>query len=166
MPHSGYPDHQVKKTYNTYLKTVGRDKSMKIIGGDFNAELGPGEGVELSGVGITYTPNKANCRGEWLTQWVLENNLFVLNTMYKKLPQKQVTHHTPKLAENQLDYILTDKKHHSPRRMIQFTWEAITDVLWQSLRSRNRNPKANPDKARRQRSNSQVNCVAKSSSST
>ena len=111
MPHSGYPDHQVEKTYKTILKTIEKDKSMKIIGGDFNAELGPGEGIEMSAVGH-YTLNKANCRGEWLTQWLLENKLVALNTMYRKLPQKQVTYHTPKRVEKQLDYILTDKKHY------------------------------------------------------
>ena len=74
---------------------------MKIIGGDFNAELGPGEGIELSAVGHC-TLNKANCRGEWLTQWLLENKLVALNTMYKKLPQKQVTYHTP-MAEHACD---------------------------------------------------------------
>ena len=101
MPHSGYPDHQVEKTNKTILTTIEKDKSMKIIGGDFNAQLGPGEGIELSSVGH-YTLNKANCRGEWMTQWLLENGLVALNTMYKKLQQKQVTY-----------YILTDRKHYS-----------------------------------------------------
>ena len=85
---------------------------MKIIGGDFNAELGPGEGIELTSVGH-YTLNKANCRGEWMAEWLLENSLVALNTMYKKLPQKQVTYHTPKNGERQLDYILTERKHYS-----------------------------------------------------
>ena len=51
MPHSGYPDHRVEKTYKTILTKNEKVKSMKIIGGDFNAELGPGEGIELSSVG-------------------------------------------------------------------------------------------------------------------
>ena len=51
MPHSAYPDHQVAKTYKTINTAIEKDKSMKIIGGDFNAELGPGEGIELSSVG-------------------------------------------------------------------------------------------------------------------
>ena len=87
MPHSGYPDHEVEKTYKTITTAIEKDKSMKIIGGDFNAELGPGEGIELSSVGHC-TLNKANGRGEWMTQWLLENKLVALNTMYKKLPQK------------------------------------------------------------------------------
>ena len=71
MPHSGYPDHQVEKTHKTILTTIEKDKSIKIIGGAFNAELGPGEGIELSSVGH-YTLNKANNSGEWMTQWLLE----------------------------------------------------------------------------------------------
>ena len=45
MPHSGYRDHHVEKTYKTITTAIEKDKSMKIIGGDFNAELGPGEGI-------------------------------------------------------------------------------------------------------------------------
>ena len=45
-----FPDNQVEKTYTTILKTIEKDKSMKIIGGDFNAELGPSEGIELAAV--------------------------------------------------------------------------------------------------------------------
>ena len=112
MPHSGYPDHQVEKTYKTILTTIDKDKDMKIIGGDFNAELGPSEGIELSSVGH-YMLNKANCRGEWMTQWLLENSFDALNTMYKKTPQKQITYHTPKKVEKQLDFILTDRKHYT-----------------------------------------------------
>ena len=95
MPHSGYSDHQVEKTYKTITTTIEKDKSLNIIGGDFNAEPGPGEVIELSAVGH-YTLNKANCRGEWMTQWLLEYSLVALNTMYRKIPQKQVTYHTPK----------------------------------------------------------------------
>ena len=63
MPHSGFPDHQVEKTSDAIRRVIGTDKNMKIIGGDFNAELGPGAGVEQTSVGLT-TLNKANCRGE------------------------------------------------------------------------------------------------------
>ena len=39
-------------------------------------------------------------------------NLAAWNTMYKKIPKKQVTYHTPKGGKKQLDYILTDWKHY------------------------------------------------------
>ena len=67
LPHSGYPDHHVEKTHRTICRIIDKEKNMKIIGGDFNAELGRGDGIELSCVGH-YTLNKANCRGEWMTQ--------------------------------------------------------------------------------------------------
>ena len=86
------------------------EKGMKIIGGDFNAELGPGEGLELSAVGH-YTLNKSISRGEWMTQWLLQNKMVALNTMFKKRPEKQVTYRTAKEKDKQLDYILSDRKH-------------------------------------------------------
>ena len=109
MPHSGYADHHVEKIFRTIIDTIKKEKCAKIIGGDFNAELGPGEGIELSAIGH-YTLNKANCRGDWMTQWLLENRLVALNTRYKKVTQKQVTYRSPKNDEKQLDYILLDKK--------------------------------------------------------
>ena len=62
---------------------------------------------------LSCTLNKANCRGEWLTQWLLENKLVALNTMYKNIPQKQLTYHTPKNRLKKLKYVLTDRKHYS-----------------------------------------------------
>ena len=55
MPHSGNPDHQVEKTYDAIRSVVGTDKSMKIIGGDFNAEFGPGIGIEQASTIITHS---------------------------------------------------------------------------------------------------------------
>ena len=73
-----------KKEYR--LPTKATD--MKIIGGDLNAEFGPGTGVERTSVGH-YTLNKENCRGEWMTQWLLEQKLAALNTMFKKAPKNK-----------------------------------------------------------------------------
>ena len=56
LPHSGYLDNQVERTYKMITTMMDRKKSMKIIGGDFDAELGPGDGIELSCVGH-YTLN-------------------------------------------------------------------------------------------------------------
>ena len=67
--------------------------------------------LELSAVGH-YTLNKGNCRGEWMTQWLLQSKMVALNTMFKKRPEKQVTYHTSKEVQKQLDYILSDRKHY------------------------------------------------------
>ena len=45
MPHSGYADQHVEKVYKTITKMMEDEKGMKIIGGDSNAELGPGDGL-------------------------------------------------------------------------------------------------------------------------
>ena len=148
MPHSGYPDHQVEKTYKTILTTFEKDKSMKIIGGDFNAELGPGEGLELSAVGH-HTLNKANCRGEWMTQWLLENSLVALNTLYKNLPQKQVTYQTPKGSRTQLDYFLADRKHYCWSKDAEAN--DTIDMCYGEVR--NPSDKRNPIVTRRHRKN-------------
>ena len=80
MPHSGYADHHVEKTYDMIQRVIGVDKNMHIIGGDFNAELGPGIGVERTSVG-QYTVKEANSRGEWMKQWLMAQKLVALNTM-------------------------------------------------------------------------------------
>ena len=64
MPHSGYADHH---TYNMIQNILKTDKGVQIIGGDFNAELGPGVGVEQTRVG-QHTFNEANNRGQWMKQ--------------------------------------------------------------------------------------------------
>ena len=88
MPHTGHLDHQVEKTYDAIRRVIGTDKNMKVIGGDSNAELGPGIGIEQASVGH-YTINKATCRGEWMAQGLLEKKQVALNTVYKKTPQKK-----------------------------------------------------------------------------
>ena len=120
LPHSGYADHHVEKVYKTILKTIVKERCAKIIGVDINAELGPGEGVELSAVGHC-TLNKANCRGEWMTQWLLESSLVASNTRYKKVPQKQVRYRSPKNDETQLNYVLVDQQHQSWSRDAEST---------------------------------------------
>ena len=57
-------------------------KCILIIGGDFNAELGPGKGTECKSVG-KYTLNESNKRGDWLKSWLMLNDYSALNTMFK-----------------------------------------------------------------------------------
>ena len=50
--HSGYADHHVERAYRAIEKhTKSKKKNIRIVGGDFNAELGPGFGVERVSVG-------------------------------------------------------------------------------------------------------------------
>ena len=69
--HSKYADHHIEKMYKTIEKHVAhRNTYIPIIGGDFNAELGPGNGTERKSVG-RYTLNEGNKRGDWLKNWLM-----------------------------------------------------------------------------------------------
>ena len=49
--HSGYADHHVKILFKTIEKYTRSKGVLQIIGGDFNAELGPEKGIKLRSVG-------------------------------------------------------------------------------------------------------------------
>ena len=94
--HLGYADHHIEKMYNTIYK-----RYTPIIGGDFNAELGPGHGNECISVG-KYTHNEGNKRGDWMKHWLIIQGHTALNKMYRKTPQKQTTFVSPKEKKNKL----------------------------------------------------------------
>ena len=65
--------------------TNSKKKNIQIVGGEFNAELGPGYGVERVSVGPHTHSREENTRGD--------------NTMYRKMTEKQATYRTPKGTE-------------------------------------------------------------------
>ena len=111
FPHSKYADHHIEKMYKTIEKHMTNNKkSILIIGGDFNAELGPGKGTKCKSVG-KYTLNESNKRGDWLKSWLVLNDYSALNTMFRKSPQKQTSFVSTKWKEKQIDYILTKRRY-------------------------------------------------------
>ena len=97
--------------YKTIEKHMAHcDKYIPIIGGDFNAELGPGKGTERKRVG-RYTLNEGNNRGDWLKSSLMMQDYTALDTMFRKTPQEQTTFISPKGNEKQIDYILTKRRH-------------------------------------------------------
>ena len=111
FPQSKYADHHVEKMYKTIEKHMTTNKKcIPIIGGDFNAELGPGKGSECESVGKN-TLNESNKRGDWLKSWLMLNDYSALNTMFRKTPQKQTSFVSPKGKEKQIDYILTKRRY-------------------------------------------------------
>ena len=97
--------------YSTIEKhTNSSKKSIQIVGGDFNAELGPGHETECNGVG-RYTLNEGNKRGDCMKHWLMLQDYTALNTMYRKTPQKQTTFVSPKGNEKQIDYTLTKRRY-------------------------------------------------------
>ena len=109
--HSKYADHHIEKMYKTIEKHMTNNKKcIPIIGGDFNAELGPGKGTECKSV-CKHTPNESNKRGDWLKSWLMLNDYSALNTMFKKTPQKQTSFVSPKGKEKQIDYFLIRRRY-------------------------------------------------------
>ena len=103
FPHSKNEDHHIETMYKTIEKhMLNNKKYIPIIGGDFNAELGPGKGTECKSVG-KYTLNDSNKRGDWLKSWLMKNDYSALNTtMFRKTPHKQTSFVSPKGKENKL----------------------------------------------------------------
>ena len=108
--HSRYADHHIEKMHKTNEKhMLNNNKYIPIIGGDFNAELGPGKGTECKSV-VNYTLNESNKRGDWLKSWLMLNDYSALHTMFRKTPYKQTSFVSPKGKEKQIDYILTKRR--------------------------------------------------------
>ena len=68
MPHNGYADHHVENMYNTIPSILRNNNDMEIIGSDFNAELGPGIGIEQTSVG-QYTLKRSEQQRRMEKQW-------------------------------------------------------------------------------------------------
>ena len=98
----------MKRCADQSINTNTKAKNMKIVEGDFNAELGPGDGVERVSVG-PHTLSEGNKSGDWMKQWLMVQNFTALDTMYRKTHGKQATYRRPKGAEKQFDYILVDR---------------------------------------------------------
>ena len=108
--HSGYADHHNEKMCQTIEKhTTNCQRYIPIVGGDFNAELGPGHGTECISVD-RYTLNEGNKSGDWMKRWLTLQGYTALNTIYRKSLQKQTTFISPKGNEKHIDCILTKRR--------------------------------------------------------
>ena len=92
FPYSVYTDHHVDKTNSAIEKHTKSKKSIQIVAGDFNADLGPGIGVERVSVG-PHTLKESNRRGDWMKPWLMLQKVVALNTLYRKTPEKLPTRH-------------------------------------------------------------------------
>ena len=106
--HSGYADHHVEKMYRTIEKHTINSK--KLLGGDFNAELGPGYRIKCTSVG-KHTLNGGSKRGDWMKHWLMIQNCTALNTMFRKTLGKQTTYRSLERNEKQIDNIIIKRRH-------------------------------------------------------
>ena len=104
----GSPDRKMYKIIEKFTENC--QSYIPIIGGNYNAELGPGHGNECISVG-KYRLNEDIKRGDWMKHWLMLQNYTALYTMNWKTPQKQTTFLSPKGKENQIDHKLTKRSY-------------------------------------------------------
>ena len=75
-----------------------------IIGGDFSANLGQQDGFKFTYHQLT------NRNGQMLKDYIQENNLVCLNTIFQKRSGQQRTHRAPNENKAQLYYVFINKK--------------------------------------------------------
>ena len=80
----------------------------QIVGGDFNAALGPGIVIERLSVG-PHTLKETNKRADWMMQWLMLQKFVAIHTTYRKIHQKLVKFKTLEGVEKQLDCILINR---------------------------------------------------------
>ena len=91
-----YADHRVEKVFRSIEKlTKAKKKNIQIVGGDFDAELGPGFAVERVSVG-PHTLKQERRLDEAIAD---DRKLHSTQHDVQKTLEKQATHRTPKGTE-------------------------------------------------------------------
>ena len=109
LPTSSYSDEEVDAVYEDIDSLITNSKAhYNIVMGDFNAKVGIGDPMESStgkfGSGIR------NSRGDTLINFAERHQLKILNTFFKKKPNRRWTWIAPNgSTKNEIDFILTDK---------------------------------------------------------
>ena len=106
-PHNERPEEDVTDFYQE-LSTITNAipaNNLLLIGGDFNAMLGP--------MDVLFTYNKVhvtNRNGKIMLDFMDQFHLIATNTRFQNRTSKLWTHHRPSGDSAQLDYILSRKK--------------------------------------------------------
>ena len=104
MPHGGRDDMEVEAAYaqlEDVVETANQEKKLKIIAGDFNAELG--RFLDKNDI----APMQQNSRGARLQTWSSLNGFDIVNKCVADDLQQYWTYRNGSLRK-QLDYFLTD----------------------------------------------------------
>ncbi|CAG9121819.1 unnamed protein product [Plutella xylostella] len=110
-PTSKHTDDEVELAYEDVSSALRKFTThFMVVMGDFNAKLGKQEGGETKvgshGFGVR------NHRGQMLADFLEKEGLYMMNSFYKKKPQRKWTWISPDgKTKNEIDFILTDKKH-------------------------------------------------------
>ena len=104
-------EEEEAETFYEDLITARRQEKAQfvIITGDFNAKIGKKEQGDTQYIGH-FGLGDRNERGEMLYRYINNENLFCLNTLFKKPKQRKWTWISPdKTTKNEIDYVLSNK---------------------------------------------------------
>ncbi|KAJ0179398.1 hypothetical protein K1T71_005110 [Dendrolimus kikuchii] len=111
-PTSAHSDEEVEAMYDDITKAIHGTTSVQynVVMGDFNAKVGLQECNEPI-IG-PYGLGRRNHRGQILVNFLEMQGLFLMNSFYKKKPQRRWTWQSPDtVTRNEIDFIMADKKH-------------------------------------------------------
>ncbi|GBP52335.1 Craniofacial development protein 2 [Eumeta japonica] len=96
---------ELNKTLQTYAHKNA------IVMGDFNGQIGERQWDEDAIIGpFTYSSKPRSRNGKMLAGFAMENNLTILNTMFKKNKNRMWTWLSPDgKSKNQIDFIMSNK---------------------------------------------------------
>ena len=104
-PHNVYPEEVVTEFYQDLTTIINGipAHNLLIIGGDFNAQLGPSDALFT-------LAKETNRNGKHMKDFMEQHNLVATNTRFQNRKGRLWTHRRPNGTCIQLDYILVRKK--------------------------------------------------------
>lgn len=110
-PTSKAEEEEIERFYEDLTKARQMEKAhFVIVMGDFNAKIGERKQGDTDYVG-NFGLGERNERGETLTNYLDKENLYCLNTFFKKPKQRKWTWRSPdNKTRNEIDFILSNKK--------------------------------------------------------
>lgn len=110
-PTTGHNDKEVKAFYEDIHKAWREQKThFTILCGDFNANIGVKADILETCLG-NFGLEKRNKRGEALLEFLLQHNLFLMNSFFHKKLNRRWTWKSPdQQTKNEIDFIITDKR--------------------------------------------------------
>ncbi|XP_045460954.1 uncharacterized protein LOC123671253 [Harmonia axyridis] len=111
-PTSDHTDEEVDLFYDDIKNALSDQQAhYSILCGDFNAKMGTRSDVAEFSLG-NYGLEGRNDRGETLLGFLLQNNLFQMNSFFPKRPNRRWTWRSPDgRTKNEIDFIITNRSH-------------------------------------------------------
>ncbi|KAL0868479.1 hypothetical protein ABMA27_007962 [Loxostege sticticalis] len=109
-PTSKHPDEEVEVMYEDISRAIHKSTTyFNVVMGDFNAKLGKRGDGELKVGEFGY--GQRNSRGQRLAEFLEKEDLFMMNSFFRKPPQRKWTWMSPDgSTKNEIDFIMTTER--------------------------------------------------------